>query len=516
MADQMYSISALSMEQFAKRLEDERLLQPVKPFPDKELTPAATEKRKKKAREDFYYFDKTYFPPEIFDGDYAPPCKLHDAILSKSTVPGIHLIFGPRDHAKTAYAKKIFAWHLINGTVILGGTYCETLIKSNNILTDLYFIFLNNHRIQNDFKPDFIEANANQLSFRFPGDPKTRFVSAFSEGRSLRGFTRNFYRPSFLLGDDIETLESSLSQQAVQLRRDKIIESFQSLSRDATFLILGNDFSVQSALHQFRLEAEAKLLPKTHTVSVFKAFNKKPLWPERFPAKTESQFKTLIKYSSESDYQSNYQQNPVPPEGVYFTRQYYTTFESMPADLRGIIYCDPNLSKKGKGNTTAVVALAYSPKHDAYYIPSAVCRSFSDSNKLLDEVLSLKMQFPFLQAIGFDGHVTQESSWTQHIRNYTLIRQRPFPVVHYQRFDVEALAKNAQMLYVAGQLRFPKSFSGTPDGERFIQQLFAFTGRKLSALDDAPDALICAVEFIQHLNLSRKSHQPVKTVSDYY
>jgi len=90
------------------------------------------------------------------------------------------------------------------------------------------------------------------------------------------------------------------------------------------------------------------------------------------------------------------------------------------------------LSKKGKGNTTAIVPLLYSPSEELYFIPAVVCKSFSDSNLLLDSLIELKTSTGNIAAFGFDGNVTQESTWTQHVRNYCKIKGVPFPTIEYK------------------------------------------------------------------------------------
>jgi len=195
--------------------------------------------------------------------------------------------------------------------------------------------------------------------------------------------------------------------------------------------------------------------------------------------------------------------------GSVFNRKYYKEYETLPDDVKGIIYCDPNLAIKSKGDNTAVVHLVYSPKTNYYYLPDAICRSFSDSNELLNVVYNIYRE-GITKGIGFDGNVTQESTWTNLIRGWARINGRPFLRVDYKRYKVDDLAKNVQMTWNEGRILFPPGFSDKLDNKRFLIQLYSFTSKKENKKDDAPDALICAFEYIHERRLHKKAESVYK------
>jgi hypothetical protein len=109
--------------------------------------------------------------------------------------------------------------------------------------------------------------------------------------------------------------------------------------------------------------------------------------------------------------------------------------------------------------------------------------------------------------IGFDGNVSQESTWSNNVRNYCKLKGKPvFPFV-YKKYKVNELAKNAQLVYNANKIFFPPGFAKTPDGKTFLEQLFSFTGKKSSRKDDAPDWLICSNELIVERGFVRSASQ---------
>lgn len=182
--------------------------------------------------------------------------------------------------------------------------------------------------------------------------------------------------------------------------------------------------------------------------------------------------------------------------GLLFRSIYYSEYEYMPSDVRGVIYCDPNLAKKSMGDSTSIIKLLYSASTGYYYVADSITRSFNDSNELLNEIIRMRSDSK-VKLIGFDGNVSQESQWSQHIENYSRIKGVPFPVVDYKRYRVDDLAKNAQWIWNDSLIKFPRGFSQTANGKEFLFQLYNFQGKKNSLTkDDAPDALICAIEYL--------------------
>ncbi len=313
-----------------------------------------------------------------------------------------------------------------------------------------------------------------------------------------------------------KTVDSSFEKDPINKRIEKIGETAKSLRKNSVFFILANDFKVVSAIHILRLQWENNLLPKGYFFHIYKAWQYgHALW-KRYKAKTEAELRALIMPLNEADWQGNYQMNPIPPEGDFFKREYYLESQA-PSSLKCVLYCDPNLSKKNKGDTTAIVVFGYSAKKDMYYIVDAICHSYSDSNKLLQDVLGLKAKYPNIYAIGFDGNVSQEATWSQHVRNQCTITGLPFPAIEYKRYHVNDLAKNFQITYNGFSVAFPVGFSKSEVGETFLNQFYSFTGTKGSSKDDAPDALICGFEFLHERKLARgnESKKPIP-IEDYY
>lgn len=497
------------MEGFKEDLISKKELLSAPPFPDSEMTKEAIDKRIELSKVDYWYFDKTYFPADMYSGGYFDPSVMHKTIVELSQTNGVHIVFGPRGHGKTVTAKKVLVWLLVTGQIRVAGTYAETIDKAENLMEDIAELISGNDRIVNDYKPEFKIRNSEKIQLRFNGikDRKWRYVQPFSGKRSVRGYTRLFLRPQIIIGDDVETLESSMDPDIVKHRIDKLSETYQSLAEDSrVFLILANDFSEKSALHRIRVEQDEGILAESWKVHVFQAWDEEnncPMWKEKYKAQTEAELKEELQPKDEQDWQCNFQQNPMAPDGITFSREYYQEWGSLPSDIKAVLYCDPNLALKSKGDTTGITALAFSPETQKFYIVGARCRSFSDSNDLLDGVWSLFINRNVL-AIGMDGHVTQESIWSNNVRHWSREKGRPFPKIEYMRLDIDDLAKNVQMAWVTGDILFPPDFAKSAEGKEYVKQLFAFKGKTAKKRDDAPDSMIGAYQLIHIRHFVRR------------
>lgn len=505
------------MTAFAAANEGTAAFRRIEPWAKAESTQAARAERVARARESFWDFENTYFSPELYSDGFSEPAPFHLDLLEFATTPGVWVVPAARKHGKTAYAKKIFVWLLLSGRVTFAGTLSETLQTSRNILQDIYFLIEQNERLKFDFRPKFSEANTEQLTFQLPETRTTCRVMAFSEGRSVRGASRLFDRPQFLLCDDLETRQSALGRDQAEERIRILREAYQSMSSGGTLLVLANNFDERCAINILVQEQSDGILPEKWHVRAYPAWDdNRPLWPSRFPAADEAELRRMLGVADEAEWLAEFQQTPTPPAGFIFQRLAPLPFyDDLPPDARGTVYCDPNLAKKARGDTTGACALLYSPTTDLYYLDAPVCRSFADANVLLDAIFGIVDHRT--RALGWDGHVGQESMWSQHVRNYCRIRSRVVPRIEYMRINVDEFAKSVQSEWNEGRILLSRKFE-TPEGVRFLNQLFAFTGKKSNKKDDAPDSLICNYVLLHNRHLGRRARSVRRssTVNDFY
>lgn len=503
-----FSSLKFQFENFEKELEIRKLSEKIKPFED--CSEEAVKSRLEQAINSFDFFDKTYFDSSMYSDGYSKNSWFHKFLSLIYKKAGVNVVLGPRKHAKTTTLKKLFVWLILTSRIKFAATLSSTLPTSRNILNDIFNLFQSD-KILFDFKPEFIEFNKDQVTLKVAYTNTAARIITLSEGRSARGASYNFIRLQFVLCDDFETRLSALSSEAVSDRIKLLQETYQSMSEDGSIAVLGNNFDERCALNRLKIEQDNNLLPPYWRVYTFKAFDKKPLWSQRFPATTEEELKRMLKIADISEWHADFQQEPTAPDGYIFQRlPVIPRYSDIPIDAKGVLYCDPNLSKKGKGDTTAIVSLVYSALEDKYYLQDFICRSFSDSNELLDSML--KMKKPNIYFIGFDGNVNQESTWSNNVRNWCLINNLPYPPIFYKRYNIDDLAKNIQMVWNDSKVLLPKSINDKKEGKVFLDQIFAFSGKKSNRKDDAPDALISAFEFLNEKKLNKRVGTTITSV----
>lgn len=500
-------------EALRKELELKKMLEPIDPFPKSQLTEKATKKRIEKANQDFWYFDKKYFPKSMYQ-DWAPPGAFHKSLISltKKRDKKAHVVLGPRDSAKTATYKKWLAWSFLFGKRRYMGVGSSTLTPATNTIRDIRNFLMTNPRIIHDFDLLWGETSEERLFAKSKYNPQGCFMDAISEERSTKGSQRNFFlRYDFIFITDLENEESSLTQDAVERRIRRLNEMRTSLSTNGTLIWEGNNFHQQCAMNQLKREHEKGVISENFEIHTWPAWdenrNPKNIWHSKYPADSEKKLRKLMKPKDQYDWDGNFQQGPSAPSGDIYKRENYQEWKELPDDLVGVIWVDPNLSKKDKGDRTSIITYCYSAKIQKYIVPEMHMQSYSDSNNLLDEYFGLWLKWKrYLIALGFDGNVNQESTWDNNVRQYARQRKVPLPTIEYRHYTVDNLVKNSESEWNKGNILFPPGFSQTEMGRRVINQITGFRGKKANNPDDAPDSMICAHELLVELGVGSMLH----------
>ncbi len=491
-----------------KRKELQDLFKPVSPFPEKEMTDAAKKSRIVRCRKDFWSFDKIYFPPDMYS-DYSKPCGYHRKLISLTDLHDrtAHVIHGARGSGKTITFKKKLIYDALTGKRKMIGIASEILTRANKFLSDLMFLIATNQRIQNDFHVEFLEGSSESIYVRTDQNPKGTFIEPFSADRSARAAQRLFNRLDLMFVTDFENLTSSLTTDSIEWRIEIINEMRTSLSDNGTLIWEGNNFDEHCAMNRLMKDEETGILPDNFELHVFPAWTdlEGSIWPEKWPARSEEEMKKFCHPKDEHDWLGNFQGRPRTKSGDIFPDTHYHEWDALPDNLRAIIYVDPNLSLKSRGDTTAMPCNGFSVKTQKFYITSARCKSYSDSDTLLTDLLTMRKEEMArgvsVRCIFFDGNVSQESSWTNNIINFSRLHNFPYPPIDFRKYRVDDLTKNAQLLWNADKIYFPPGFRKTEEGKRFTDQLFSFRGKKAGRKDDAPDSFISAVEALSEMGI---------------
>jgi len=504
-----------------------RQMQSAPPFTVHKSGDEERAKRINLCSNDFWIFDKIYFPRENYQ-DYAPPGKFHHDLIDLAVLHDkkAHVVAGPRSHAKTAMYKKALIWLIIFGKRRYMQIASETLMTPVAFILDVMDYVHLNERLNFDYKIDFVEGSQEKLFVRTDQNPKGTFLDILSQDRSARGKNRGlFLRPDFIFITDFENETSSLTENSVTQRLGRLNEMRTSLVDKGTLIWEGNNFSTKCAMHQLFKEEEAGILSPNIIMHKYKAWDEtrppkqRSLWPQKYPAASESGLKEQLKPRDANDWAGNFQQEPREASGDIFPMANYRE-EDITNDIRAVIYCDPNLALKSKGDTTAIACLGFSVTRMRYYITAARCRSYSNSNELLMDLLNMyneqKRRGVRIFTLGFDGNVNQESTWTNNLYNFCALHKTLFPHVEFKRYHVDDLVKSPELDWKSDKFCFPVGFRQTQEGKRFTDQVFDFAGKKAKKKDDAPDCLVSAYELLHEFGAVAllRQYQRVQSISN--
>jgi len=501
-----FSGLAHSFKEFEKAAQNKSQMQAAKPFPDADMIEERRVHRLSESARDFWKFDGIYFPTAMYSDGFSQPAKFHKDLVKIADTPGVQVVAGPRKHGKTATIKKLLIYRLLTGQLRYAAVASSVLEpNARNILSDIATLIRDNPRIMYDYKVVIDTDNADQFSFYVEGLTGKRIVEPFSEGRSVRSASSGFDRPQFILYDDLETRTTPIGGEHTKSRIRLLGESYQSLVDNGTLVCLGNNFDRSGYINVLLEEQKKNIIGQGWKVHVYKAWEKgKPLWKSRYPCKTEAELRAKLKPLDEAEWQGDFQQNPIPPDGFYFKRPHHEYDGALPSDCKGVIFADPNLSLTGQGDTGAIVVYLHSAKNQKYYIPELRCKSYSNSNELVESYFELYQRYKkYIFACGWDGNVTQEATWTNFIRNWCQLNDTPFPRIEYKRYKVDLLAKNVKLGWDKGDIVFHKSIARTDEGKVFLNQVFAFSGKTANKKDDGPDVMISAHELAHERHLVR-------------
>lgn len=187
-------------------------------------------------------------------------------------------------------------------------------------------------------------------------------------------------------------------------------------------------------------------------------------------------------------------------ENGTFDTNYFRTFVPDESDDKvvKVLYVDPNLSEKGKGDTTAIVVVGYNPLRGQISIYDVFCESIADSNQLFDTIARLSNRHG-VRAVDMDGNVTQENTYKNLLREW-MNRRGLSMKVNFRRYRVNDLVKITQLHWVSCDIAFAEGLDKSQ--RQFFAQLYAFEGKKTERKkDDAPDALICGIQSLYEYKL---------------
>jgi predicted phage terminase large subunit-like protein len=355
------------------------------------------DKRIAKAKEDFYFAVKTYFPHHISKVETSNFRKYlykeYKNILAnkKATVEAY------RGAAKTTLVSRLLPLYLMpikkekRHTVIVSSTLEVAKETLDFIKTELE----DNENLISDFEIQKGDVwNSEEIIF-ISGGVKFR-IKVYGAGTKIRGANWLGFRPDLIIGDDIENDENVESKN----QRDKLYKWFikaimklpSRQSRDYNIILVGTKLHHDSLLSRLQGRSDFFSLrfplvlefPQNIDNIDKKNIKKTDIKGMKLDDETLDKLELLKEYLEDKDsFMSEFQNEPLSKDGLTFN---YTTFETAPICDAYFVGIDPALGKS-KGDYFAITILGYSSSYKKYFATTKMYKI--KATLMIDKIITL-------------------------------------------------------------------------------------------------------------------------------
>lgn len=447
---------------------------------------------------DFFLFAVTYFPASFFT---APFSGEHRWLMKQPmrNDRGIRAVAGDRGFGKTLLFRVFKVWCAMYGHKHFYGKVSDTIDLVVKDFRQVRLELEHNAKLISDFGRVLGKEWNNSYSFYIAPhayNERGTVFSAFSTTVTARGELAQT-RPDFFEFDDFEDFSTSINPDRSREKIEIIERDFlPALADNGCAVLLGNNART-TCLFNILLqmpEADRRALHPAFELRVIPAWDTKhgrPTWHERYSFKSEEEMRIALR-ASPSVWNAEHQQRPTPPEGVRFLSKDWVTYDTLPKDARGVMFCDPAMGTKS--DFKAIAMVLYSRKARRFLVPAAFVRRCGWEEYFLG-MYSLYERFRDAVAyIGWEENFHQ-GQFLEFRRLYASTSERPplpirpVTVVGDKFWRIEQL----ETPYSMHDLAFDREFLSTSDGIEANSQLIGYQGKKDSQHRvDFPDALASA------------------------
>ena len=445
-----------------------------------------SEKRIARARKDYDYFVKTYFPHLAlcengkFQIDAAKYLKLHSNTRA--------VFEWARGHAKSSHLSLMIPLWLkmqerreLNVFVLVSKNEKVATMLLSDLQAELEFNEL--------YKLDF--GDQMKMGDWAEGNFKTNdgcFFVAVGRGQTPRGLKNRGQRPNYIVIDDLDDDEMVLNPDRIDKAFEWCLTALLGTmaAGRGRFVMVGNRIGKDSVLGRM---AERPGIHHTQINAVDKVGD--PSWPENY---TKKEFAELRAFMGERKFQKEYMNNPIS-EGAIFMRKHINYGAILPLkDYRMLIcYTDPSF-KNSKTSDYKATVLVGKTKSGAFHVIkanvdqtsiSAMIQWHYDIQTWVNDRVAVMyyMESNFLQSLLLDEFAKVGAATGHHIPIRGDARKKR------DKFErIEAM----QPLFERGLVLFNEAEKNTQGMNVLEEQLLMFQ-RGSRGHDDAPDALEGAI-----------------------
>lgn len=471
------------------------------------------EQRLAKAQNDFFYFAATYFPDE-----FSFPFSAHhrqmiaDALSSQRC---IHVYAAPRDFGKTMLFRAFKIWCALFGKKRFYGKVSDTIDLVINDFRRVRAILKHHPKIVADFGELISDEWDTMHSFHIPRhryNTTGTYFSAYSATVTARGELAET-RLDFLEFDDFEDFSTSINPD-VSARKIEIIERdfLPALAATGCAVYLGNNARTTCVINQLveltETERQAQHPAfRLHIIDAWDEQKNRPTWHERYTYESEEAMRNAL-HMPLSVWKAEMRQQPSPPEGARFALKDWRTYERLPNDCRGVIFCDPAFGQTSDFKTAVV--MLYSPATKHYYVPECFVRRCGWEEYFLWMYAAYDRWKRWLLFIDWESNFAQ-AQYLEFKNIYTSTRHLPALPIRYVKVEGDKFFRIEQLEtpYALGTILFAQNFLGSRDGAEAQSQLIGYVGKKNSQHRvDFPDALASAYRECWNIAMNTAAQTP--------
>jgi len=520
---------AITLSQAKRRMWDkeveairQQIKAAAKPFPDDK---EAQRKRKKRAKRDLDFFNRTYFPHYFSK----PSSALHKyfadrypAMIERANETGQgdkEADAAPRGNAKSTWTTfglplQCAAYRTRKYPLIVS----ETRGQAEAFLSFIKLELETNERLAQDF-PELVGEGPVWRSDQIITRNGVK-IQAAGAGQKLRGLRHGACRPDLVICDDLENDESVESPEQRKKLENWFFKALMKIGQpDTVYIVVGTILHHESLLQKLlekpgwkgrkfkavirwsaskyweeweRIFADisiGKELAEAAADNYFEEHREEMLagtevlWPEMEP------YYYLMKMrvsDGPAYFDSEKQNEPLNPEDQVFFEEWFQDWDDLVIDFSGIMHAgavDPSLGKRNKRNDPSAI-LGGRMKDNVLYLDIADIER-RQPDRIMDDVLTYHERDPFdkirFESVQFQEFFARTVEKVSHDRGLTLnideftpntdkdlrvIRLQPWIKNGWIRFRSEHRELKRHLLYYR-----PKGRGGHDDGPDALEML---------------------------------------------
>jgi predicted phage terminase large subunit-like protein len=492
--------SKLTQKEFAKRAEEilQALTLEVRPFKDEGED--TRRNRLERAREDPFFFFRTYLP-HYFPISFAP--FHYDLVTALENRPKDSVVIpvcvtAPREFAKTTITSFGYTLHQIcfkkRHFIIIGS---DTADLASDITAYIYLELLFNERIRTDFGV-LTDNNLDSSDFVTNNDIR---IMARGRGQRMRGVKHKQFRPDLVILDDMENDQSAASPKRSQELLNWIKGTvYPAIALNGALFIIGTLLSKKSALQQIMDSEEDSFIHWTKMQ--FRAINDDgdSLWPAKFPLEVLNRQKELMGTAT-----FNREKLGLPDDSsAHFRPDWIETYDIIGKEGLVVMgFLDPALDADGANDYKALLTVGFLEKDLKYYVLDALIDRLP-LNEVMNYAYQMHKKWHYA-AFGIEDNLFQRLLVDEfNQKNKEMGVFLPVKGVHNH------LSKFARIASMSSLFEHKKIILNRKQSnqERLYEQLIYFPDKNIH--DDGPDALEGALRMYKLFGFRKNDYQTIE------